>query len=138
LLLSKKQRAEGWDDEVSMAAVVKASGKDYVTAHFGKGMGVRRMDHAGYDVTDEFDKGANGNGHGSYIDIKKKLPIPDDNSKRIVDLTRRSVEFVKEHAGKKPFYLMVSHYAVHIPHQASPESIERCLLRPAGRKSSEA
>jgi len=128
-VLSKKQRAEGWDDEVSMAAVVKSAGKDYVTAHFGKGMGVRRMDHAGYDVTDEFDRGPNGNGHGSYIDIKKKLPIPDDNPKRIVDLTRRSVEFVKEHAGKKPFYLMVSHYAVHIPHQASPAAIERCRRR---------
>ena len=95
-VLSKKQRPQGWDDEVSMAAVLKAAGKGYVTAHFGKGMGVRRMDHAGYDVTDEFDKGPNGNGHGSYIDVKRKIPIPDDNPKRIVDLTRRSVEFVKK------------------------------------------
>lgn len=125
-VLSKKQRPQEWDDEISMAAVLKASGRNYVTAHFGKGMGVRRMDHAGYDVTDEFDQGPNGNGQGSYIDIKRKLPIPDDNPKRIVDLTRRSVEFVREHAGKQPFFLMVSHYAVHIPHQASPEAIERC------------
>jgi arylsulfatase A len=128
-VLSTQQRPQGWDDEVSMAAVLKAAGKDYMTAHFGKGMGVRRMDHAGYDVTDEFDKGPNGNGHGSYIDLKRKLPIPDDNPKRIVDLTRRSVEFVREHAGKQPFFLMVSHYAVHIPHQASPEVIERCRRR---------
>jgi arylsulfatase A-like enzyme len=128
-VLSKNQRPEGWDDEVSMAAVLKSADKNYVTAHFGKGMGVRRMDHAGYDATDEFDKGPNGNGHGSYIDVKGKVPIPDDNPKRIVDLTRRSVEFVKEHAGRKPFYLMVSHYAVHIPHQASPEAIERCRRR---------
>lgn len=128
-VLSKKQRPQGWDDEVSMAAVVKAAGKGYVTAHFGKGMGVRRMDDAGYDVTDEFDRGPNGNGHGSYIDIKQKIPIPADNPKRIVDLTRRSVDFVNEHAGKHPFYLMVSHYAVHIPHQASPDAIERCRRR---------
>ena len=127
--LSKKQRPQGWDDEVSMAAVLKAAGRGYVTAHFGKGMGVRRMDHAGYDVTDEFDKGPNGNGHGSYIDVQRKVPIPDDNPKRIVDLTRRSVEFVKKNAGKRPFYLMVSHYAVHIPHQASPQAIERCRRR---------
>ena len=100
-----------------------------MTAHFGKGMSVRRMDHAGYDVTDEFDKGPNGNGHGSYIDVKKKVPIPDDNPKRIVELTRRSVEFIKEHAGKRPLFLMVSHYAVHIPHQASPAAIERCRRR---------
>ena len=128
-VLSKKQRPQGWDDEVSMAAVLKAAGRGYVTAHFGKGMGVRRMDHAGYDVTDEFDKGPNGNGHGSYIDVKGKVPIPNDNPKRIVDLTRRSVEFVKKNAGKRPFYLMVSHYAVHVPHQASPQAIERCRRR---------
>ena len=128
-VLSKKQRPDGWDDEVSMAGILKASGKGYVTAHFGKGMGVRRMDHAGYDVTDEFDKGPNGNGHGSYIDVRAKVRIPDDNPKRIVDLTHRSIEFVKKNAGKRPFYLMVSHYAVHVPHQASPEAIERCRRR---------
>lgn len=128
-VLSKKQRPDGWDDEVSMAAVVKAADKNYVTAHLGKGMSVRRMDHAGYDVTDEFDKGPNGNGHGSYIDVKEKVPIPDDNPKRIVELTRRSVEFVKKHSGKRPLFLMVSHYAVHIPHQASPAAIERCRRR---------
>ena len=128
-VLSKKQRSEGWDDEVSLAGVVKAAGRGYVTAHFGKGMGVRRMDHAGYDVTDEFDNGPNGNGHGSYIDVKRKVSIPEDNPKRIVDLTRRSVDFVKKNAGKRPFYLMVSHYAVHIPHQATPAAIERCRRR---------
>ena len=128
-VLSKKQRPNGWDNEVSMAAVVKAADKNYITAIFGKGMGSRRMDHAGYDVTDEFDTGANGNGHGSYIDVKKKIPIPDNNPKRIVDLTKRSVDFVKEHAGKRPFYLMVSHYAVHVPFQASPQAIERCRQR---------
>ena len=128
-VLSKKQRPDGWDDEVSMAAVVKAANKNYITAIFGKGMGSRRMDDAGYDVTDEFDTGANGNGHGSFIDVKKKIPIPDDNPKRIVDLTKRSVDFVKEHAGKRPFYLMVSHYAVHVPFQASPQAIERCRQR---------
>ena len=80
-VLARKQRPQGWDDEVSMASVLKAANKGYVTAHFGKGMGVRRMDHAGYDVTDEFDKGPNGNGHGSYIDVKRKIPIPGRQSK---------------------------------------------------------
>ena len=79
-VLSKKQRSQkGWDEEVSMAGVLKAANKGYVTAHFGKGMNVRRMDHAGYDVTDEFDQASNGNGHGRYIDVKKRIPIPDDN-----------------------------------------------------------
>ena len=128
-VLAKKQRPQGWDHEISMAAVLKAAQKNYITAHFGKGMSVRRMDDAGYDVTDEYDRGANGNAHGSYIDITRKIPIPDNNPKRIGDLTQRSVQFVREHAGKRPFFLMVSHYAVHIPHQASPRAIERCRLR---------
>ena len=128
-VLSGVQRPQGWDDEISMAGVLKAANKGYVTAHFGKGMNVRRMDHAGYDVTDEFDQGSNGNGHGRYIDVKEKTPIPNDNPKRIVDLTRRSVDFVKEHAGQRPFFLMVSHYAVHVPYQASPAAIERCRQR---------
>jgi arylsulfatase A-like enzyme len=129
-VLSKKQRGNtGWDDDVSMAAVVKAANNNYITAHFGKGMSVRRMDHAGYDVTDEYDTNSNGNGHGSFIDVKNKIPIPDDNAKRIPDLTRLSVDFVKEHAGKQPFYMMISHYAVHVPFQASPEAIERARQR---------
>ena len=129
-VLSKKQRGRnGWDHEISMAAVVKAANKNYVTAHFGKGMNVRRMDHAGYDVSDEYNKGANGNGHGRYIDTKEKVLIPDDNAKRIPDLTRMSLDFVKEHAGKRPFYMMVSHYAVHVPFQASPEAIARARKR---------
>lgn len=129
-VLAKKQRGKnGWDHEVSMAAVLKAADRGYVTAHFGKGMSVRRMDHAGYDVTDEYDTGANGNAHGSYIDVKNKVPIPDDNPKRMVDLTRRSVKFVRQHAGQQPFFLMVSHYSVHVPHQATAQAIERCRQR---------
>ena len=128
-VLSKKQRPHGWDDEISMAAVLKAANKNYITAHFGKGMGVRRMDHAGYDVTDEYGQGPNGNAHGHYIDVKKKIPIPDDNPKRIGELTKRSVDFVNTYAGKRPFYLMISHYAVHGPFQASAQAIDRCWQR---------
>ncbi|MHC4995466.1 MAG: sulfatase-like hydrolase/transferase [Planctomycetota bacterium] len=117
-VLSKKQRPNGWDDEVSIAAVLKAANKNYITAIFGKGMGQRRMDHAGYDVTDEFDNGPNGNAHGTHIDVKNKIRIPDDNPKRIVDLTRRSVDFIKEHAGKRPFFLGRG-YRVRSPRQGN-------------------
>jgi len=129
-VLAKKQRGKnGWDHEISMAAVVKAANNNYITAHFGKGMNVRRMDHAGYDVSDEHDRGPNGNGHGRYMDVKEKTLIPDDNAKRIPDLTRLSIDFVNEHAGKRPFYMMISHYAVHVPYQASPEAIARARKR---------
>jgi len=125
-VLSKKQRPEGYADEVSIAGVLKASGKNYITAHFGKGIGVEQLKDVGYDVTDELEKTApNGNLHGDKVDIKSRKPLPEDDPKRIYSLTKRSVDFVREHAGKRPFYLMVSHYAVHVAHAATPEALAR-------------
>ncbi len=123
-----------WVDEVSMADVLKESGKGYVTAHFGKGMAAReRMSEIGYDVTDEYDIGSNGNFHGDYVDIKSRKKLPADDPKRMRSLKKSSVDFVREHAGKKPFFMMISHYAVHVPHEASPELIEKYRQLPRGK-----
>ena len=49
-VLANKRKLK-WVDEVSMADVLKDSGKGYVTAHFGKGMAAReRMSEIGYDA----------------------------------------------------------------------------------------
>ena len=123
-----------WVDEVSMADVLKESGKGYVTAHFGKGMAAReRMNEIGYDVTDEHDIGSNGNFHGDYVDIKSRTPLPADDPKRMRSLKKSSVDFVRENAGKNPFFMMISHYAVHVPHAASPELIEKYRNSPRGK-----
>ncbi len=127
------KRGLKWKDEVSMSDVLKAAGKNYITAHFGKGMENERMETIGYDVTDEYDIGPNGNFHGEYMDIKSRKPIPDDDPKRIYSLTKRSVEFLQENAGKRPFFLMVSHYAVHVPHRASAKVIEKYRNLPRGK-----
>ena len=131
-VLSHYQRPSGFDDEVTMAEMLKQSGSDYVTAMFGKGCSAMgRFDEAGYDVTDEIpgQPGGNGNSHGSYWDVKKKTPFPPDNPKRIHSLRRDSVAFVNEYAGKQPFFVMVSHYAPHIPHMATEEAFERVKKR---------
>jgi arylsulfatase A len=122
-----------WQDEVSLADVVKAADKKYITAHFGKGMGNERMNTIGYDVDDEYDIGANGNYHGENRDLKSRKPLPDDNPKRLPELNKRSLDFVAEHAGKRPFFLMVSHYAVHVPHNASARLIEKYRNLPRGK-----
>ena len=91
-----------------------------------------RFDQAGYDVTDENPRepGGNGNGPGSYWDpIKDKTPFPPDNPKRMYSLMRDSAAFVKKHAGKQPFFMMVSHYAPHIPHLCRKETFERTKKR---------
>jgi arylsulfatase A len=127
-VLSHYQRPDGYDDETTLGEMFKESGRNYTTAMFGKGASaLGRFEDAGYDVTDELpgEPGGNGNGHGSYWDVKKKTPFPSDNPKRIHSLRRDSVAFVKEHAGEQPFFMMINHYAPHIPHMATKEAIER-------------
>lgn len=132
-VLSPIQRPDGYDDEVNMAEMLKASGKNYVTSMFGKGCGVMgRYDENGYDITDEIpgEISGNGNGHGSYWDpISKKTPFPADNPKRLHSLRRDSVKFLNEYAGKQPFFMMVSHYAPHIPFMCTKEAFERTKTR---------
>jgi len=124
-VLSYKQRPDGYAGVYSLADAVKTSGKNYITAHFGKGM-VDKLKVVNYDVTDEFEKHApNGTLHGDKIDIASRKPLPPDDPKRMYSLTKSSVDFVKEHAGKRPFYLMVSHYAVHVPHAATKKYIDK-------------
>ena len=128
------QRKMEWKDEISLADIVKAADRNCVTAHFGKGMSGEQMETIGYDVTDEVDGNApNGNFHGEYIGLKERTLLPPDNPKRMASLKQRSVEFVTEHGGKRPFFLMVSHYAVHVPHAARPDLIEKYRKLPRGR-----
>jgi arylsulfatase A-like enzyme len=111
-----------------MAEFVKEADPNYVTAHFGKGMTIRRMDDIGYDISDNIDdnKEGNGNFHGDWLSIKNRKPIPDDDPKRVFSLTKKSVDFINTQAkAKKPFFLMVSHYAVHVKHAALEETIKK-------------
>jgi arylsulfatase A len=125
-VLSYKQRPNGYKDEVSIAGMLKAANKNYITAHFGKGIGVEQLKDVGYDITDEYEEIApNGNFHGDYIDLKNKEALPADDPKRITSLTKESLKFLDDHAGKRPFYMMISHYAVHGPHAASPHILKK-------------
>ncbi|MDA7920688.1 sulfatase [Verrucomicrobiales bacterium] len=128
------QRELEWKDEVSLADVLKSADSNYITAHFGKGMSNEQMKTIGYDVTDEFDgKADNGNFHGEYVSLKTKTPLSPENPKRMPELKKRSVDFVNEHSGKRPFFMMVSHYAVHVPHAAREDLIEKYRKLPRGK-----
>lgn len=123
-----------WADEVSLADVMKAADPDYITAHFGKGMGNEKMETIGYDVTDELEEhGDNGNFHGDYISLKDRSPLPPDNPKRMASLKKSSVDFIRQHSGRRPFFMMVSHYAVHVPHAARADLIEKYRMLPRGK-----
>lgn len=128
-VFSSVQRPNGYDTEITVADMFKESGKNYRTAHFGKGCSIiGRFDESGYDVTDENpgEIGGNGNAHGSYWDpISEKTPFPPDNPKRMYSLMRDSVDFINKNCGKNPFFMMVSHYAPHIPFYCTDEVFER-------------
>lgn len=128
------QRKLKWKDETSLADVVKAADPKYITGHFGKGMSNEQMKTIGYEVHDEVDGNAdNGNFHGEYISLKNRVPLSPENPKRMASLKRSSVDFVNEHCGKRPFFMMVSHFAVHVPHAARPDLIEKYRKLPRGK-----
>lgn len=120
-----------------MAEFVKESNNNYATAHFGKGMTIRRMDDIGYDITDNIDdnKEGNGNFHGDWLSITNRQPIPAEDPKRVFSLTKKSVEFINTQAqAKRPFFMMVSHYAVHVRHAALEETIKKYQTGSVNRK----
>ena len=128
------ERKLKWQDEVSLADIVKAADADYITAHFGKGMAGEQMKTIGYDVTDEVDGNAdNGNFHGEFISLKDRTPLPENNPKRMASLEKSSTDFIREYGGRRPFFMMVSHYAVHVPHAARPDLIEKYRNLPRGK-----
>jgi arylsulfatase A-like enzyme len=130
-----KKRGINCAEERSLAHVIKAADPRYVTAHFGKGMAIRRMDASGYDITDEDEPGDSGNGnfHGDWVGVKDKRPLPADDPKRIFSLTRKATAFIRDRAGdRRPFFMMVSHYAVHVHHAALASTIEKYRALPRG------
>ena len=123
-----------WQDEISLADVVKSSDGEYITAHFGKGMSGEQMKTIGYDITDEIDGNAdNGNFHGEFVSLANRIPLPPEDPKRMATLQRSTVDFVSKYAGVQPFFMMVSHYAVHVPHAARDDLIEKYRKLPRGK-----
>jgi len=119
-------------DETSLAEMIKRADPDYVTAYFGKwGFHPRSPEHAGYDESD----GNTNNGEGDYLIVKKKTPLPEDDPKRIFSVTRRANDFMeKQVAASRPFFLQVSHYAVHVDNGARKETVETVRKLPRGKK----
>ena len=114
---------------LSIAEMIKEANKGYVTAFFGKGCTPMHWfkDH-GYDVTDFIHKHPNGNAHGDWWEPADKTPIPLDDPKRVFSLAKTSIDFLNERAkDKRPFYMMVSHYAVHVRNASLKSTREKYL-----------
>jgi len=118
-------RSRGIDcrSEISLPQMIKSADPRYVTAHFGKwGFPPRRPEHAGYDVSD----GNTNNGDGDWDCVKLRTPLPPDDPKRIFSLTRRANVFMEAQVkAERPFFMQLSHYALHVQHDALEETAKR-------------
>lgn len=82
----------------------------------------------GYDVTDFNHKTPNGNAHGDWWEPAYKTPIPLDDPKRVFSLARTAQQFLDQRGkDQKPFYMMVSHYAVHVRNTSLKSTREKYL-----------
>jgi arylsulfatase A-like enzyme len=109
--------------ETTIAEALKKAG--YATAHLGKWhLGHGEPGEHGFDLHD----GSTGNN------------APDDKNgpKDVFGITERAGEFMTEQAREgKPFYLQLSHYAVHMPVEALDASKEKFSRLPQGDRHSD-
>ena len=118
------------DGFTSVPKALKKINSQYITAHFGKwGMG-SNPSVFGYDVSDGPTKNKDGNfdnNRSQWEHVFKKDP------KNIFSLTDRAIEFIdSSKAEEKPFYLQISHYAVHSNVESKEKSYDRLKDKPIG------
>ena len=136
-----KQWTDNYLNLVTIPKTLKSVDPDYMTAHLGK-WDLRYDDPhpqtLGYDVSD----GATGNGEGN-VDARKTAKgrmdksalNPSADPKMIRDLTTRSVDFIRQQVdADKPFFLQLSHYALHLAVYFKPETYDEVLGWKKGKK----
>ena len=110
--------------EIAIPEALKNANAAYRSAHFGK-WHVPCIDpkSAGYEVSD----GPTGNGEGDFEDDMNTF-LSEEDPKRLFSLTQKSIEFIQEQAkADTPFFLQLSHYAVHIWHDSLKSTREKYL-----------
>lgn len=113
--------------------VLKAVHPEYKAAHFGKWHMFRHPAELGYDASD----GRTGNQTGRQRTTDQTKYWPHEDPKRAVSTTDQSIQFITHQAATKtPFYLQISHYAIHLSAEASPASLEKHKTRAPGKTHS--
>lgn len=119
---------------LNIPRMLKATNSEYRTAHFGKWdfrFDLVPPEQLGYDVSD----GPTSNTEGGGRNSSKRRPRITEDPKQIFGLTHRVCNFIEEtHATGKPFYVQISHYAVHLDIYAREASLENVRERGVGEK----
>jgi len=115
----------------SIPKALKEINSEYRTAHFGKwGMGSNPSTF-GYDESD----GPTKNKDGGFVNNKEQWgnTISDD-PKKIFSLTNKAIDFIKKNVKEeRPFYIQISHYAVHASLQMRQKSLDKYEQKTKGK-----
>lgn len=120
--------------QLSLPQMLKQADSSYRTAHFGK-WDMRFDDvtpaEMGYDVSDGYTDNGTGGGKGAGG------PAASDDPKLIFGLTQRTCDFMESsQRSGNPFFVQLSHYAVHLDIFYRQETFETERKRPKGQKHS--
>jgi arylsulfatase A len=132
--------------QMTIPKILKKADPNYVTAHFGK-WDARYDDFTpeemGYDYSDGLTSNNTGGGkktlskNGEEFPFKmgEAWPKAYDDPKLIFSLTQRSNDFMEEQTQKnKPFFIQISHYAVHLAITYSQKNFNRYSKLKNGQK----
>lgn len=117
-------------DQPTLPQILKSIDADYRTAHFGKWHIAAEPEVLGYDVHD----GRTNNETGGFVDGARQWDgYVTSDPKRVDSLTRRAIAFLEEvTASERPFFVQLSHYAVHSNIEYSADSHALFSDRPLG------
>ena len=100
-------------DQTGIPQVLKSINPEYRAAHFGKWHIGANPSRYGYDVHD----GETTNKTAGFTNNNKNVQwggYAENDPKRVDSITTRAIQFMRESvAQQQPFYLQLSHYAVH-------------------------
>ena len=127
-------------DLLTIPRMLKSTNPDYRTAHYGK-WDLRAEifpEDMGYDESDGDTRNHHGNLMSASEDKWDEVFINDD-PKRTVSITQRSVNFIERQVrASKPFYLQISHYAPHVDIQTRQATLDKYEKKEKGHKHNNA
>ena len=120
------------ETSITIPKILKTINPNYKSAHFGKwGIDVDPS-ILGFDKSD----GITGNKDGGFdfrSNKKQWNNTTSDDPKKIFSVTNRAIEFIEQQASTgTPFFLQVSHYAVHSDIMMRNETLEKYDTIPKG------
>ena len=120
-------------NQVGIAQLLKSINKNYLCAHLGKWHIDADPSDYGYDIHDGITKNKEGNFHHNDHQLQWG-GYAEEDPKRVNSLTDRTIAFISKAIDEnRPFYVQLSHYAVHSDLVYSTKSFAEMILDKPGK-----